>query len=168
MTEREFIEECQTWQDLIDVCQDNNLYDIIDCIYDGYSADEEVNSRMEECAREYTWQEMRDSLNSIPEFYNDNYYLCNYWDGWTELDDRDFESYKDDVLRAMEGLWDEEEEETDEEYCDNSYDEGNVESEDEDLEDEGFSILELMSVCNSKLKEIKSEEDEEHLQEILF
>lgn len=110
MTRREFIDNVNTWDDLVEFCSDENL-DALQSVYDDDSLSNYIEENLYEYVRDHNWECVRDTLNSIPSEYD--YY---YEDGWLEfvgLTDADFEDYKRTALEEMDDLnyWDDAEEE---------------------------------------------------------
>lgn len=154
MTRDEFINDIQSWEELINFC-DNNDCDICDDIYDESGRDDLLNERLQEKAGEVArWQELWEWLDNIPED-SDYYREAGYYD-FEPVDNDDFDSYKEEVLEWADDndIWDEEEEAEEDE-------EDPVTSDGDEDADDGFtaeaepiSIGELMTVCNSQIQKI--------------
>lgn len=150
MTRQEFIDEVTSWEALIDFCDDNG-FSFCEDVYSEECYDETIHDKMEDKAYEDTWQELRDWLSGLPEGYD--YYIQDSYGNWSEADDDDFDSIKDNVIEYMddEHLWDdnEETEEEAEEYID---------PEDEiPVEDENVSFAELFTVCSGQVQKIEED-----------
>lgn len=107
MTRQEFIDDVNSFQDLIEFCRENNL-DTCDDVIDGAWLNEYV---MRTITGYDTWTSVLEYLSRIPagfEYYRINGYGC------PEEAESMFEYYKHDVMVAMDNLceWDEEEEVT--------------------------------------------------------
>lgn len=119
MTRTEF-EEITGWCEFIDFCNDNGFEDTIEDIID----DDEYDSRVEDDISEYlcwhSWIELSRALDDLPTGYD--YYRCDGTLDYVGLDYVDLESYKDDMLIALDDsdFFDPEEEEEEEEIirCD--------------------------------------------------
>lgn len=113
MTRQEFIEEVNSFGDLMCFCQDEHI-DICDDIYDA----DYLNHIILDCVRQMRdWESIRDFVKDIPPGY------CFYReDGYGGYEDADyfFNDYKTDVMRYMDNnnAWDEEDEDNDEDIDD--------------------------------------------------
>ena len=107
MTRQEFIDDVNSFQDLIEFCRENNL-DTCDDVIDGALLNEYI---MRDISRYATWTSVLEYLLRIPTGFE--YYRINGY-GYPEEADSMFEGYKHDVMVAMDNLceWDEEEEVT--------------------------------------------------------
>lgn len=168
MTRTEFIENVQSWYDLIDFCYGEGC-NYCDDVYDDERKDDYFNDDLVEMARDAdSWQDMLSNLNDIPEGYD--YYIRDDYGDWRGASNDDFDEYKDDVLRWADNhdVWDEEEvdEDEDEEIFDEecSVYEAPEDEDDEELE-EGCSLGELFTSCTSKLQTIEIEAEQERKQE---
>lgn len=92
-------------------------------------------------------------------------------------DGSDFDEYKEEVLYWMDdnGMWDEEEEEEEEpEDDDDFFVEESVQDDEQCVQEEDFSVSELISMCGSELITIKQAaersrvEQEDTMKTILF
>lgn len=151
MTRNEFIENITEWWELKEFCSDNDCSVCEDIIsedeYDEYVSDDISNE-----VGNYGWTEIRDSLYDLPSGYD--YYRVNGTFNYDGLDQDDFEDYKESVLEWGDdwGTWDEEEEEDGDEDADES-DWFSVEPEQADdteppIEDEDFSVGDLITMCS--------------------
>lgn len=134
MTRREFIENIETFDDLIQFCWDENLEDLIDV----FSA-EALNERVLEDIGDYgDWRDVYNFLRRIPTGYT---WYTEDWGDYTGVSDEEFPRYKQTVLEAMDedGVWDEEDElETEPDYTNMA---AEASEETEDISDEAFSAL---------------------------
>lgn len=151
MTRQEFIDDVNSWSELINFC---NEYGCDECsdVYDESQRDESIDNSLEERARDCNeWRELYSYLNAIPSGYD--YYSYDYdYDEWKGLDDDDFDDYKDEVLDWADDN-DIFEEEYTEEYED-ADDECEEDVEEDELEDEDISLGELFNTCNNTLQEL--------------
>ena len=149
MTRQEFIENINDWDSLVDFCRENDC-DILDCVYDEYSMNEEIDYYIGEYLHEYTWQEFRDMLSEIPTGYE--YYRENSAFNWDGLDGSDFRNYKEDVLAWMDdgGYW--EENDNDEELFD-----GEDDDQDDAIAEEDFSVGDLIGICSATYMTIQKD-----------
>lgn len=114
MTRQEFIDRIGNFRELLDFCRDEDLEDCIDWyydIYDYYEVRDKVEEDIVEALNSSYWYNVRDMLNEIPDrrdyfIYIDTLQYANI--------DNNFEEYKYEVLRYMDGhgLWEEDETET--------------------------------------------------------
>lgn len=109
MTRQEFIEDVNSFSDLVSFCVDEGIEDLCDDVYEaGYIND----ILMESIGNMRDWEEVRDLLVNIPT-------RCDYYreDGYGGYEDADysFDDYKNEVLQYMDenGTWDEDEEDAD-------------------------------------------------------
>ena len=163
MTRQDFIDGITTWGELLDFCY-NEECDICDEIVSNDTMCEEIDDDLVEVARDRSWQDVRDLLNDIDTDYD--YYRRDGGLTYIPMDDSDFDDYKGDVLDWMDngGYWDDEEDEEDEEYYDGDGpfdfipDEEDEEDEPElPMEDEDFSVGELMGMCSVQYLGIQRE-----------
>lgn len=149
MTRAEFIEDINSFYDLIDFCRDYEC-SYCDDIYDEDARDEAINEELMDWARDNDWQQLYILLDNIPTGYE--YY--HYTDGeWYGLDDGDIDDWKDDVLEWGDDneIWEDDEEEPPE-------DDFQDEDDGLEVEPEPISIGELFGVCNSQLHRIGDDE----------
>lgn len=144
------------WRELIELCYEHDC-DICEDIIDDDQLDEYVDADIS--SSEYGWRSIRDYLTDIPTGYD--YYRCDGSFDYIGLDDSDFEDYKSKVLDWMDedSLWDEEEEDEMDEDFDPDYDffsPGEPEEPAEPpVEEEDFSVNDLMNMCGAELVTIR-------------
>ncbi len=148
MTRQEFIDNVNSFQELIEFCYDKQL-DICDDVIDGVDLHEYI---MQIIRQDFdTWQGIRDFLSDIPT--DGEYYAIDGYGDIICVDDI-FDDYKADVIRTMDqsGAWDEEDEPLDdgENWADPFYDDmetddelfntpyARVEEEEVDIDDASF------------------------------
>jgi hypothetical protein len=157
MTRTEFIEDVNDFYDLKRFCDDEGS-SICDEIFAGDELRERVNDDLESLARSYTWDELRDYLNEVPE--------DNDWYDWDfRCVDHLFNDYKDDVLEWGDenGIWDEEAEDED----------GEEETGDEIIDLCGYNAVEMFCGCQDDFREItlsmkhERQEMDEQLMELI-
>lgn len=158
MTANEFLENVNEWWELKDFCSETGC-DYCEDIVDEETLDEDVEYALSEYHRDYNWREVRDLLDDIPTGYD--YYRCDGSFDYVGLDDEDFESLKEDVYdwAFNNGYFDDEEEEEevedgallDEDFFDSS------EPEEDPVEDEDFSVSDLMGMCSVTLITIQKD-----------
>lgn len=159
MTRQDFIENVNSWSELIDFCYDEDC-DECENIYSEDSMDEQIDESLGIWIENYRWWDLKDILNDLPT--DGDYFYCESSDTkWRALDDEDFENYKERVLLWMDRgeYWDEEYDEEDE-YLEEENpplnSEAQIESEDlVPIEDEDISVMELLSACDKELNSIK-------------
>ena len=161
MTRAEFIDEVQNWSELIDFCNDEGC-NYCEDIYDDYQKDEYFDDQIVEMARNAEgWQDLLDSLRDIPD--GSDYYRRDDYGEWYAVDDDDFDNYKQDILEWADDndIWEEEEEENVDEE-ESSDDEDDF---DEEKLEEGCSLGELFTSCNTRLQTIEQAREQEKEQE---
>ena len=156
MTRQEFIDNVDRWWQLVDFCNDYDLYSCED-IYDYDQMNDYVDEKLYDLAREESWTAVRDILAEIDTNYD--YYRIGGIDdieGMTE--GSDFDDYKDAVLEEADAneTWDEEEEEVDE---DEEYRPSVPEEEVEDIEPEPIDFSEFLVAEPIEVITTQPEED---------
>lgn len=140
MTRQEFIEDVNSFGDLIEFCSDEGIDDICNDIFDAISVNDIVLDYIKSLA---DWEEARRFLIDIP-------VGCDYYreDGYGGFEDAEylFDDYKTDVIRNMDASCSWDEEDSSDEY------------EDEDEETE-WDSAEAQSYDAQQIK-FKSEEDD--------
>lgn len=148
MTRAEFMDNINSWDELKEFCSDWEC-DYCDDIYDEYDRDNEIGEDIGEYCSEYSWYELRDQLNNIPSGYD--YYRRNSAFDWDGADEEMFENYKMDVRDWADNndAWDDENENEDEddvfETEDDFFEEESTET---PVEDEDFSVGDLIGMCS--------------------
>lgn len=167
MTREEFIENVQSWNDLLQFCYDENC-DYCEDVYDEDAKDDYFNNDIVDMARNAEdWRDLYRQLEDIPTGYD--YYICGDY-GWHGADDGDFDEYKSDVLSWGDDreVWDEddEEDEWDEDVLEEDYetDESSEDDEDSETLEEGCSLGELFTSSVTKLQTIEIEAEQEREQ----
>lgn len=155
MTRDEFLESVNDWWELKDFCSEIGC-EYCDSIIDDDGLDEEVEYALGEYLRDYNWREIRDMLGDIPTGYN--WYRCDGSFDYVGLDDSDFEDVKDEVYEWAfnNGYFDDDEEEG-EEYDDATEPEFCDETEEDPVEEEDFSVSDLMGMCSVTLVTIQTD-----------
>ena len=145
MTRAEFLDNITDWSELKEFCSEWDC-DCCDDIYDEDERDEKIGEDIDEYACDYSWDSLRDLLNDIPSGYD--YYCRNSAFSWEEADDEMFERYKSDVCDWADdgGVWDEDEE--DEDIFEEEDDIFAEESDETPVEDEDFSVGDLIGMCS--------------------
>lgn len=156
MTRSYFWDYVDGWGELIELCQDEGC-NICDDIIDDGQLDECVDADIEQA--DYSWRQLSNYLSEIPRGYN--YYRCDGSFDYVGLDDSDFEDYKSRVGDWMDdGYWELEEDDEDED----NFDPNEVlEPEESPVEDEDFSVSELMCMCSAKLATIRQVADRQKM-----
>ena len=142
MTRNEFIDNITEWYELKDFCSDFDC-DVCEDIYDDDDYDDIVEEDIRDAIADYGWRDIRDFLGNLPSGYY--YYRRNSAFDYDGLDDDDFEDYKEDVLEWGDdyGAWDEE----------------------ETIEEEDFSIDDLIGMCSVVFVAIQNDEVEKQQEE---
>lgn len=159
MTRNEFIEEVNSWQELIDFCNDEGCSYCED-VYDEYVRDEYIDDMLVDMARNAEgWKDLYGELENIPT--GDGYYIRNDYGEWEEADDYEFDEYKENVLEWADDreVWDDDEEEEDED-CEE------LEDDAEEVIEEAFTVSELFTSCASGYQKIERAEDEAEKQAV--
>lgn len=132
MTRDEFISDVLTFDELISFCREEEIYDIIDDVYDEDARDEYINDELYEYISENGWRTVRDALDDIPTGYS--FYERVGWIEFAPLDDEDLDDFKGQVVNYMDrnNLWDEDEDEVEESQVEETQDDSGF-----DLIDEG-------------------------------
>ncbi len=144
MTRAEFDTNVNDWYDLLEFCRDENL-DVCESIYDSDALDEIIQEDLRYAVNDagYSWQDIYSYLDDISTGYD--YYCVNGTLDYDPMNDGDFEYYRNEVIEAMDGYWDEEwEPEDDETFVMSS-------EEDEPAPEEDISIFELMAFAQSQI-----------------
>lgn len=138
MTRSEFLENVDTWGDLLSFCSDECCGYCEDIYYED-DRDEYIDNEISDWTS--GWEDLYNYLDCIPTGY-DFYQLCN--GEWYGADDSMFDDYKTEVLEWGDNhdVWDEEDEEED-------FDE---DGEDDVEFEEGCSLKELFDTSKSELK----------------
>lgn len=105
----EFTEDASFW-DLIDFCQEHDLY----YVSDGYYGDDSFSDRIWDIIHDWddTWEYLRSFLDELPSGY-DIYYEDDYGE-WEGLSEREaVERIADKIRDAMQGDWDDEDDDDD-------------------------------------------------------
>ena len=149
MTRSYFLDCVTDWSELIELCREYDC-DICEDIIDDDELNEYVDSDISNT--DYGWRSIRDFLADIPTGYD--YYRCDGSFDYVGLDDSDFEDYKSRVL----DLW--EPEEGEDEDFDPDYDffspgEEEPEPEEPPVEEEDFTVSDLMCMCSAELVTIR-------------
>ena len=160
MTRSYFLDYVTDWSELIELCREYDC-DICEDIIDSDGLNDYVDSDISNT--DYGWRSIRDFLAGIPTGYD--YYRCDGAFDYVGLDDSDFEDYKSRILDWMDedDLWEPEEGEDEDEDFDPDYDffsPGEEEPEPEEpeeppIEEEDFTISDLMYMCSAELVTIR-------------
>lgn len=158
LTRSYFLDYVTDWDELIEMCRDEEC-NICDDIIDDDQLDEYVESDIE--GTNYSWRDIRDFLQSIPTGYN--YYRCDGAFDYVAIDDSYFEDYKNQVLEWMDdgGYWEHE----DEDYDPDGYDDEEPEPEEPPVEEEDFSVSDLIGMCGVELVTIRQAAERQRITE---
>lgn len=138
MTRSEFLDNITEWYELKDFCNDFDC-DVCEDIYDDDDYDDCVEEDIRDAIANYGWRDIRDFLGNLPGGYD--YYRRNSTLDYDGLGDDDFEDYKEDVLEWGDdcGVWEDEE---------------------ESVEEEDFSVGDLIGMCGVVFVAIQNDEAE--------
>lgn len=168
MTRNEFIESITDWWELKEFCSDNDCCVCEDVISED-EYDDNVSDDISDEVRNYGWTEIRDFLYDLPSGYD--YYRINGTFNYDGLNQNDFEDYKEDVLEWGDdcGIWDEEEPEGEDDNEDTdesdwfSAEHEQVDDTEPPIEDEDFSVGDLMTMCSAVfIRAQQTEAEEQH------
>lgn len=167
MTREDFIENIQSWEDLINFCSDYGC-DYCEDVYDDDQMDDYINETLVDMARNSDgWRDLRNMLNDIPTGYD--YYIRDEYDEFREADDDEFEDYKSSVIEWGDNgdVWDEDEEE---DYYDDEDEEpapsmstSESNNEEEDVVEEGCSLQELFESGVDSLRALSEKEEPDEI-----
>jgi len=152
-----------TWGELLELCRDYDC-NICEDIVDDDQLDEHVDSDIN--GTDYGWRALRDYLSDIPTGYD--YYRCDGSFDYAGMDDSDFDYYKEQVLDWMDedSLWDDEDD--DEAYDPDAdlFSPGEEEEPEEPpVEEEDFSVSDLMGMCGAELVTIRQATERQRVAE---
>ncbi len=160
MTRREFIEDMEDWDwsDLINFCWQHDCYECENIFTEEDKddwIDEGLVSRARGCS---TWRELLQELYDIPTDCCSGYYRLDEYGTFIELDDDDFEEYKNNVIDWADdnGILDDEEDDEDSEeelVTEDLSDETELEI------DEGCTLGTLFTCCSESFEEFKKQEN---------
>ena len=160
MTRDYFLENIESWPELLELCNDEEC-DICENIFSQEVMDDQINEDLRSFyVRDYDWTEIRDILYDIPTGYD--YYRCDGMLNYVCMNDYgDFNSYKDKVLDWMDDndRWDNEDDDCDERYCTEA-ESSDKEPEEPPIENEDFSVDVLFGMCFASMTAIRKEEAE--------
>lgn len=148
MNANDFLENVNDYYELKEFCSEVGC-EYCDCILDNGGLDEEVDYALGEYIRDYSWDEIRDLLDEIPIGYE--WYRRDSSFDYVGLDGSAFEDSKDEVYEwaLNNGYFDDNEgdeeynDATDPEFCD-------------EVEEEDFSVSDLMEMCSVTLVTIQA------------
>lgn len=169
MTRQDFIDNINYWSELLDFCSDEDC-DVCEDIYSEDARDDCIDEELVDMARNNNWRDMYNILDSIPDGYD--YYRQDNYGGWVGVDD-EFDDYKDQVLEWMDdgGYWDDDDEE-DEDDTDFFAEELAREretaeqfSDDEQVEDEDFTVGDLINMCSVTFVAIQKDNARREMEE---
>lgn len=164
MTRNDFLNDVNEWWELLDFCSDEGC-DICEDIIDSDQLDEYITDDIRDSIANEYWYNIRDLLSDIHTGYG--YYRMNGSFDYDGMDEDDFNDYKDDVLEWGDNndIWEDEPDEEDGFDTDAMFDEEDSELDEPPVEEEDFSIGELMGFCGVVLLDIRREEAAERERE---
>lgn len=156
MTRREFVEEINCFEELIDICGQYGC-EICEDVISRDAMHELIAADMYEYAYEYDWRDIRRWLNEIPT--DAAYYLKEACFEYLPID-REFDDYKQGVLEWMDDQenWEAEDDDEFEESPDQPVSCDCDDISDEPIYDEDITIVELCSICKSTLQKISKDD----------
>ena len=139
MTRNEFINDIDTWWDLIDFCREEDC-DVCEDVISDDDLSDYIEEDIENAAHDgMSWQEIRDRLNDLDTSYD--YYVNDGYMIYNGLDNEDADCLPEDEDTA------------------------NQNSEDTTPLEVEFAVTELISMCITDIKIKKSAEDAERRRE---
>lgn len=165
-TREDYINNVNDWSDFISFCYNEGYEDFADNVYytDSDNINELINDDLDYYLGDgYGWRDVREALNDVDDVIGCYDYVmsegCLCYEG---LDDADFESYKQELLRYIDER---------EEWDDEVVDEEEEEFDDTPIEPEDVSFEELMisssEIVNNILPIVSDAVDESDILEIL-
>lgn len=161
MTRSCFIESVTEWYELLEVCGEYGC-DVCEDIIDEGQLDLYVCDDIRDAMETREWGYIRDMLNDISRGYD--YYRINGSFDYDGMDYDDFDVYKERVLDWIDeyGSWEDEDDDGDDEEdteADSDSDVFSQESESEPeepaVEEEDFTVIELMNMCGAELVSVR-------------
>lgn len=163
MTRDEFYEQTQSVSDLIDFCNENDMFDFVEDIVDEEQRDDKIDEYITDAIRYRRWYDIYDVLDCITSGYD--YYIYHDIDNIEGFTSMDFSELRERVFEYCidSGIIDEDDEEEcdeEDEYTeeDDEDDQGD-DCEDPDTDDEfsGFIFGSIGKQCSVV---VKSNEDD--------
>ncbi len=163
MTQSEWWNTINDFNDLISWCRDNEMFeDEVENIISDDSYDEYVNEDISNYY--YGWRDLRDALDDLP--YGYDWYRVDGMFDYVALDDSDFEDIKQDICDRLEDRGYFVAEEDEDESSQENTELGSEEDELSEPDDQDWEINELdNSVLSSMLEDIDTEEPQEEYTE---
>ena len=113
MTRQEFLDSIESFSDLINFCNENDIYQAYtQNIYDNEDYDMEICRRISEYSNNDSWEEIRDWLDNLP-CGCDYYEFDDDWCEWKGLEDEDLHERVHELAQELDedGFFDDEVEE---------------------------------------------------------
>lgn len=102
MVRDDFLSEIEDYSDLINFCNENDIYDAFGNVCDYSEFCDLVDEDIRDSTRYYHWTDVRDWLNELPTDSESGYYKRNGRLEYEELTARDFENDKQYILELAE------------------------------------------------------------------
>ena len=164
MTREEFLENTTDFDELVYFCNEYGYYEYVEDIMDSESFDNWLDEKFADDLSHYSWREIRDEMNDVPEGYD----WYRIYDGYYGLTDDDFSEILQEVLERCDDdeFWDHPEEDDIDSYVDDDIlsEEEIVEEEEVlEIEDEA-SMLDMFASTSSFIKQEYIEPKEEDVE----
>jgi len=153
MTRQEFIDSITEWNELIDFCNDYDIYSYVQDIYTDDQMAEHIEYNAEDFICENGWVCFRDYLNDIREGHY--FYKKTGEMEFEYMDDNDLARLKNEILENEEEIFDEEDDEEEPEAI--AEEETSVDA--EPTPDEPIGIDALFSECSAVFQSAQQEID---------
>lgn len=171
MTRSEFRENVLTWEDLDEVCRENDGGGLDGEFVSSYDIDDHIENDISENAGDYRWWELRDALGYIDNGYD--WYFRNGTFDYDGLSDGDFDDIRDEVFDFMEynGYFEDEEEDDEEDDEEDGGDDDGVDIEECDSGNEpGINpmlFMDLFCICHNDMNKAPASGDEDTVEDLL-
>lgn len=119
MTRNDFIDNVETWSDLIEFCEDERC-DLCSDVVSDDTRNEWIEEHLVDYARNQGWRDLLDTLRGFEDNDGYDWYIYDdYYDTYEGATDSDFDERKEQVIQYMDdGEWWEEERDDEEEEPD--------------------------------------------------
>ena len=166
MKRSEFADRIVYLSDLISFCIEEDC-PVTDELMDADARDECIDSELMDYAREESWYEVQDWLNSLSASSEYDFWRKDEWGDWIGYDDSDIAAFEDDVIEWMDDhdQWDPEDDEEEEEEEVEEIDDPSEPEEEPEVVCE-VDVINLMSesfnaVATAFLQQLRSAEAEQ-------
>lgn len=160
MTRQDFIDNVNTYYDLVDFCQEIDYY--VDGIYSEDERDDLIYEEIIDMVRSCSWNEIKNYLDDMPEGYD--YYYKNEWGEWIGYDYDQIDEFKELVLDYADenDLFDRDDEEDENDTADEEdepEESEEAQEEDNDPVELGCDMGDFLTSGNSVMEAIRERAD---------